>query len=533
MKALAWVVVGLLVVPAVSSAAEKKGKDKVPAAPAAAKLSPGEEAVKKAQDRVASGQTDLAKRTLEDAMQVENMTGEPFLMLAEMLEPSTEWEKAAGAYKTAAERLSGAAKAEALGRLSALQDLNGIAEAAANAEAAAAADPEGVWPKIALARQRARQKRGDDALALAQQTAATGGVPAQIALGLAQEARGDMAAAEAAYRSALGADAANPEANLGLARVMRLTNRPGEAAPLLKTVQDKAPWVNEGYRESVRVKLALGRFVEALEDATTASVLAGDDPAAKRLMDEAVIARALDDVRNGRANLAIEDLKKLRDERPDSVDLRVGLAKAYLENRDVDLAVAELNKAIELAPNSAEAYFQLGLIQHEAKKNPTAALASYEKATTLDPQNVEYRVRLGNLLAAQGQAARAVTELTKVVDGPGANNAEAWTYLGGAYLAAARYDDVITAVTKALALIPENDATRAHRGMACAYMTWAYINKKDKENTIKYGHMARALGYTEAQLMKRVDELAAGGSFAGQVQPKAVAKPRPRTAPRR
>jgi tetratricopeptide (TPR) repeat protein len=539
MKVLVWLVSGLLAIPAVSSAAEKKGKDKggaVPAAPVV-RLSPGEEAVQKAQERIAAGQMDQAKRILDGATQTEGMTGEPFLLLAQMIEPSSEWERAIATYKLASEKLSGAPKGEALGRMSVVQDINGIPEAAANADAALAADPEGAWPLIAVARQRVRQKRADDALALAQKAlAAGGGAAAQTAIGLAQESRGDRTAAETAYRAALGADAGSLGANLGLARVLRLTNRVAEAAPILKAIQDKAPWLSDAYGESVRVKMALGQYVEALEDATTATYLpsvdAAAEAAAKQLVVEVKIARALDDVRQGRANLAIDDLKQLRDEQPKSVEVRIGLARAYFEHRDIELAIAELNKTIEIAPNSAEAYYQLGLIQHEAKNNPVAALPAYEKAVTLDPLSVQYRVRFGNLLAAQGQSARAVAELTKVVEGPGANDAEAWTYLGGAYLAAARYDDVVTAITKSLSLIPENDTTRAHRGLACAYMTWAYLNKKDKENVLKYGHMARELGYTEATLMQRVDDIAAGKPFAGQAQPPS-ARPKPRPRPRR
>jgi len=44
--------------------------------------------------------------------------------------------------------------------------------------------------------------------------------------------------------------------------------------------------------------------------------------------------------------------------------------------------------------------------------------------------------------------------------------------------------------------------------------------------------MARELGYTEASLMQRVDDVAAGKPFAGQALPPS-AKPRPRPRPRR
>src|SRR6185436_20841538 len=95
------------------------------------------------------------------------------------------------------------------------------ADAVATAEAAMAADASGPWPLLALSRARSLQGKGDEALALAQQAkAASAGTPALVAVGFAQEARGDLVAAEAAYRAALAAPDAPPCATVGLARVL-------------------------------------------------------------------------------------------------------------------------------------------------------------------------------------------------------------------------------------------------------------------------------------------------------------------------
>jgi tetratricopeptide (TPR) repeat protein len=537
MKVRVWLAVGLVVIPAALSAADKKGKDKGASAAPVITLSPGEDAVKKAQDKIAAKQIETAKQILETATAAEGMTGEPFLLLGQLLEPTNDWERGAAAYKTASEKLSGPLKGEALARLSIVQDVNGISEAAGSADAASATDPEGVWPLIALARQRAHQKRGDEALSLAQKALAIGGPAApaaQVAIGMGQEGRGDLAAAETAYRTALAADANSISANLGLARVLRLTNRVGEAAPILKALQDRVAWLSDVYKENVRVKLALGQYVEALEDASTASYLPGaDEVAAKRLVDEVKIARALDDVRNGRANLAIDDLKQLRDEDPKSVEVRIGLARAHAENREPDAAVAELNKAIEMAPNAADAYFQLGVIQHELKRNPVAALASYQKATALDPQNVQYSIRLGNLLAAQGQGAQAVDVLSKVVQGPGATSGEAWTYLIGANLSAQRYKEAAATGEKALVLIGGAPEARPLRALACGYVGWAYLNLGDADNFKKYGAMARDLGYDNKDFFDRLRRVEGGEALASAAKaPAAKPKPRPRPRPR-
>ena len=87
------------------------------------------------------------------------------------------------------------------------QDARGMAEAGATAEAAIAADPEGLWPTIAMARRKVQEGKPDEAIALAQKAvAAGGGAAATAALAHAQEAKGDMAAAEATYRQAIAAD---------------------------------------------------------------------------------------------------------------------------------------------------------------------------------------------------------------------------------------------------------------------------------------------------------------------------------------
>jgi tetratricopeptide (TPR) repeat protein len=535
MKGWAWLMVFALAVPGLAGA-EKKDKDKGKGkeqAKVEVRLSAGEQAVKQAEDKIRAGQTTEALGILRQATQVEGMTGEPFMRLAQLLENTAEVDTAVTAYKTAAERLSGPGKGEALARLALVQETTGaLSEAQASSEAAQAADPEGAWPALALARTRARQNKGDEALALAEKAVANGGgAAARTSLAFAQEARGDLAAAEAAYREALAAEPGRVAADLGLARVLRKTGRAAEADPLLTSALDKTPWLVEAYKEAVLTKIALEQFVSALEQATTAAAINDKDPEAQKLVQQVVVARALDYVAKKQPDLAIEDLVKARDENPQAVAVRVGLGQAYLAKRQLDLAQAELAKAIELDPNSAEAHFHMGVLQHEGRNAAAAALTEYEKAAALDPENVEYRIRFGNVLSAQNQGNRAIAELRKVVDGKGASRADAWTYLGGAYLQAARYQEATTALAKALELLPDVEQNRPARGLASRYMAWAYLNLKDKDNFLKYGTLARDLGAktSDPALMERLAGIERGEGFAGA----ATAKPTTRRPARR
>ena len=216
MKRWAWLLsLALLSLPA--WAQEKKDtkdtkKEVKKAAPATA-----EDFVKEAEAKAAAGDAEGAIAALRKAAAMEGaVAGEAALRLGRQLEERFEIDNAIDAYQAAAPKLSGASKGEALGRLAVAQDLRGSPEAIASAEAAAAADAAGVWPTIALARARARQGKADEAIALAQKAAAAGGgAAADAALGLAEESKGDLPAAEKAYRAGLAAD---PEERVGDAR---------------------------------------------------------------------------------------------------------------------------------------------------------------------------------------------------------------------------------------------------------------------------------------------------------------------------
>jgi tetratricopeptide (TPR) repeat protein len=499
MTAFAWILVAALVA---APSADKKDKKKPPDKPVAAAVTP-EELMRQAEEKAAAGDLDGAVGLLRQAAALPGATGEPSLRLGRVLEDKHELDTAIDAYQSAASGLSGAARGEALARLSIVQYLRGVAATTASAEAAVAADPEGAWPASALAMARARQGQADEAMALARKAVAAGGnAPAQTALGGAHEAAKDLPAAEAAYRAAGGADAANVAAAIGLARVLRLTRRAAEAEPLLQKVVAENPGAVDAYKESARVKMALGRGAEAMGDAATAAALAEDDPEAAALAQETAVARALDYVAAQKADLAVQDLTRLRDSHPDSVAVRVGLAKALIANRQADAAIVELQKAVELSPGAAEAHYQLGLAQHMHKQNAAAAVPSLEKAAAADPGNPDYRVSLGAALVDAKLFDRAVAELTPVTRSA-PDRPEGWIYLGSAHLQAKRYKDAVAALNKAAALVPPNAQVES-------LLAWSHFGLKDAAGFKLHGGKARALGHKEATLLQYLTRIEGG-----------------------
>ena len=266
------------------------------------------------------------------------------------------------------------------------------------------------------------------------------------------------------------------------------------AAPAAVDPLAEAPGAVDAYQESARVKLALRRGREAMEDAATAAVLAEGDPDAQKLVEEATVAKALEQAAQGNVDVAIQDLTKLRDEKPSSAVVRVGLARALVVKRQADAALVELTKAVELDPTSAEAQAQLGLVRHALKGDAKGALAPLEKAVELDPANAEYRTQLGAVLVDLKQADRAVAELTKVTESPGYARPDGFIYLGAAQLGAKKYSAAVPPLEKAIALAPQN-------AQAEAYLAWAYFGLKDSKAFVTHAGKAKALGHKEPTLL--------------------------------
>src|ERR1041385_2413017 len=115
----AWLLALLLVSP--SAADKDKEKDK----------------------KTAAGDAAGAKELLEKAAAMPTASGDVGLKLGRLLQSTHDLDAAMDAYKSAGDKLTGAAKGEALGRLAIVQETRGVPEFAATAEAAAAADKDG------------------------------------------------------------------------------------------------------------------------------------------------------------------------------------------------------------------------------------------------------------------------------------------------------------------------------------------------------------------------------------------------------
>lgn len=486
-----------------AAADDKKKEEKKPATSARSGPATPADLLRQADEKAAAGDLDGAAELLRRAAQADAASGEPSLRLGRLYERRHQLDMAAEAYEAAAGKLSGPHKAEALARLSIVQGLRGKPDLA-SAEAAAAADATGAWPLVAMARVKAAEGKADDAIALAEKAkAAGGGAAASAALGRAQEVKGDLKAAEAAYREAHAAEPAAVLPAVSLARVLRKTNRAAEAEPLVTRAAEGAPGAVDVYAEGARVKLALGRSAEAMADAQMAAAMAPDDPDAQALLREATIGRALGYLGTAQAGQAVPELDALRERYPQAADVHAAIGKVQLALGQVDPAVAAWRKAVEIDPTLGAAQFQLGTTLHLRKRDAAGAVAALEKAVAAEATNADYRTALGAALLDLKQYDRAVAELEKAVATPGYQKAEAFIHLGGAHLANKRYKDSVAVLDKAIGLNP--DAAAAH-----AYLGWAYFGLKDAAGFKKHAGRAKSLGWKDATLLDYLKRIEAG-----------------------
>jgi tetratricopeptide (TPR) repeat protein len=350
------------------------------------------------------------------------------------------------------------------------QELRAMPQAAATAAEAAAADAGSAWANVALARARAREGKAEEALALAQKADAAGaGAAAAAALGCAQEAQGDLAAAEASYRRAQADESQKIAAGLGLVRVLRRTGRAAEAEPLVKAILEQAPGVVEAYKESARVKIALGRASEAMGDAATAAALSENDPDTPRLAQELAVGRAVELIALNR----------------------------------LDEALAELKKVADADPKAAEAHYRIGHTYQVRKRDAASALPYLEKAVAADPANAEYRTQLGAALIDVKQFDRAARELAQATTGAGEKRADGWIYLGAAQLGSKKYKEAVAALDKAAALSADNAQVEA-------YLAWSYFGLKDSKGFVAHASKAKALGHKEPTLLEYLGRVEKG-----------------------
>jgi cytochrome c-type biogenesis protein CcmH/NrfG len=136
---------------------------------------------------------------------------------------------------------------------------------------------------------------------------------------------------------------------------------------------------------------------------------------------------------------------------------------AWLENKPAN-AVKELQKAVQVYPQFAEAWYQLGRLQEGT--NASEAANAFSKAAAADPKYVSPHVQLA-LLASQGQKWQEVVDETKrALDLDPRGTALLWYYTALGNFQLNDMGAAESAATKALAMDPLHEQQNTEQLLA-------------------------------------------------------------------
>jgi hypothetical protein len=136
-------------------------------------------------------------------------------------------------------------------------------------------------------------------------------------------------------------------------------------------------------------------------------------------------------------------------------------------------SIADFNKAIEINPSDADAYYNRGVVYH-GEGQYDQAISDYTKAIEIDPR---YANAYNNRGLAYGkgkeQYDKAISDFSKAVE-INPRHAEAYNNRGFTYYIKGQHDKAISDYSKALEINPTD-------GMAYVNRIVAYIEKKEYE----------------------------------------------------
>ncbi len=240
--------------------------------------------------------------------------------------------------------------------------------------------------------------------------------------GSALRRAGRLDEAEKAYRAALAARGAFPEAQFNLGNLLAEAGRADAA---------KSAW----------------RHAIALNPAYAAAHLAlGDALRAEGRLDDAADAYAAAVASDGRC-----------------VAARVNLGNLLCRRGEPGLALHHFLEALETEPDCVEAMIGVGNVA-EAQERDNEAETIYRRALALDPDCVAAHNNLGTVLKARGAIEEALACYDRAV-ARASDHADAHANRGHALKALGRYDAARAALDRALALDPAHREARMNRAV--------------------------------------------------------------------
>jgi len=316
-------------------------------------------------------------------------------------------------------------------------------------------------------------------------------------LGLAYLKLGEPAKAVPPLRALVKKNLAAVDATVLLARALRLSGEVDEARSLLDAAIASLP--GESALRSERGLLArwLNDNDGAIDAYRKAVELAPKDAELRFNLGEALHKR-------GKLDPAIASYREALNLNPELAAAQVNLGKAladkglYVDAKDVltaaarktltdpeahynlavllmrednvQLAIAEYERALAIDPRHALAHNNLG-VALDGIGNHQRASEEFRKAIATDPRYVEAHFNLGLSYFRLGDNLRATRQFEKALELEPRQASDPYVQLGNLYLQQGKRDRAVEAFKRAIAAMKDNrhPTTDAYRGLALAY----------------------------------------------------------------
>jgi len=157
-------------------------------------------------------------------------------------------------------------------------------------------------------------------------------------------------------------------------------------------------------------------------------------------------------LRKKQLDKAIEQFQKALEINPNNAGAHNNLGDALSQKGRIDEAIEQFQKALEINPNFAEAHSNLGnaLVQ---KGLVNEAMIQYEKSLEIDPNYAEAHYNLGVAFVKKGQVNDAIEQFQKALE-INPNDAKAHNNLGNALLQNGQVDEAMAQFQEAVEVDP-------------------------------------------------------------------------------
>ncbi|HEY1463464.1 MAG TPA: hypothetical protein VGF44_08610, partial [Terriglobales bacterium] len=171
---------------------------------------------------------------------------------------------------------------------------------------------------------------------------------------------------------------------------------------------------------------------------------------------------------------AVKSFQKARDE--------------FLDKKE-DKAITDLQKTVQMDPQFADAWYQLGNLQQSS--DPQGAWNSYSKAAAADPKFVLPYEQMAFISAQKGQWKDVVENTSHELELNPAGTAQTWYYNAMGNFQLGKVDDAENSAMKSLALDPQHTIPNTEQLLAVVL-----AQKGDYAGALQ--HLQTCLTYTPA-----------------------------------